>query len=85
MSDNREMYSEINALIGGLAKAFEIDDKAVVADLEAGRISLDMAADENGNRYIAATRGDRTARLYQGAIQYDRPPGEGGGSPAGEG
>ncbi len=74
MSDNREMYSEINALIGSLAKAFEIDDKTVVADLEAGRINLDMAADENGNRYLAATRDDRTARVYQGAIQYDRPP-----------
>lgn len=78
MSDNREMYNEINALVGSLAKAFEIDDKLVVEELEAGRIRLDMAADDNGNRYISATRGDRTAKLYQGAIQYDRPPGEGG-------
>lgn len=74
MSDNREMYDEINALVGSLAKAFEIDEKQVVEDLEAGRIALDMAEDENGNRYLAAVRGDRTARIYQGAIQYDRPP-----------
>lgn len=80
MSDNREMYNEINALIGSLAKAFEIEDKQVVEDLEAGRISLDMTEDENGNRYIAATRGERTAKLYQGAIQYDRPPEGGTGS-----
>lgn len=81
MSSNREMYDEINALVGSIAKALEMDDKTVAQELESGAIRLDMAEDDNGNRFIAITRGERTARVYQGAIQYDRPPGEEG--PAG--
>jgi ribosomal protein L9 len=75
VSDNREMYNEINALVGSIAKALEMEDKLVAQELESGAIVIAMDEDENGHRFLAVTRGDRTARVYQGAIQYDRPPG----------
>lgn len=75
VSDNREMYNEINALVGSIAKALEMEDKDVAKELESGAIRIDMAKDENGNNYLNVSRGDRMARVYRGAIQYDRPPG----------
>lgn len=80
VSDNREMYEEINALVGSIAKALDLEAETVAGDLEAGRISISMDSDENGNPYLNVVRGDRTARIYKGAIQYDRPPGEDGGA-----
>lgn len=78
MTDDREMYNEISALVGSIGKALELDDKTVAQDLESGRIQLDMAEDENGNRYLAVMRDDRSARVYKDAILHDRPPGDAG-------
>lgn len=64
----REYYDEINTLVGALAKALHIDDKQIAADLESGAIALRMDEDENGNRFVEATRDGATARVYQGAI-----------------
>lgn len=75
VSDNREMYDEINALVASIAKALEMEGKDVATELESGAIQIKMDTDENGHRFIAVERGGRMARVYQGAIQYDRPPG----------
>ena len=73
--ENRELYSEIAALIGSLAKSFAIKDSEVAAALESGAMALDFGRDANGNRYVAARYQDQTARVYQGAIKRE----EGGG------
>lgn len=70
-SDPREMYSEIAALIAALAKSFALKDSAAAAAVEAGTMALEFARDANGNRFVAATYGGKTARVYQGAIKHD--------------
>lgn len=69
--EHREMYAEIAALVGSLAKTFAMKDADVAAALESGAITLDFATDANGNRFVAATYGGKTARLYQGAIKRE--------------
>jgi hypothetical protein len=73
--ENREMYDEINALIGAVAKAFDTSEAEVVTAIEQGRLGMEMLADEDGRNYIAATLDERSARIYQGAIfrQGDQP------------
>ncbi|MBY0508634.1 MAG: hypothetical protein K2P94_00645 [Rhodospirillaceae bacterium] len=67
----REMYAEIAALVGSLAKTFAMKDADVAAALESAAMTLDFATDANGNRYVAATYGGKTARVYHGAIKRD--------------
>jgi len=72
--ENREMYAEIAALVGAVAKAFAIPEAEATAALENGTVTLDFGRDANGNRYVAATRSGQTVRLYQGAIKHSEPP-----------
>lgn len=69
--EGREMYSEIAALIGAIAKAFVMKDAEAAAALESGAMTLDFAKDANGNRYVAAIFAGQTARVYQGAIKRE--------------
>ena len=69
--DPREMYGEIAALIGALAKTFVIEESAAAAAVESGAMALEFGRDANGNRFVAATFAGRTARVYQGAIKHD--------------
>ncbi len=66
----REMYAEIAALIGSLAKTFAIKDSEAAAAVESGAMALDFAADANGNRFVAARYQGKVARIYQGAIKH---------------
>jgi hypothetical protein len=66
--ENREMFDEINALIGAVAKAFDTSEIDVVTAIEQGRLGMEMLADDQGRNYIAATLDERVARIYQGAI-----------------
>ena len=68
--ENREMYGEIAALIGALAKSFGIKDSEVAAAVESGAMALQFGRDDAGNRYVAASYQGRTARVYQGAIKH---------------
>ena len=70
-AERREMYAEIAALIGALAKTFAMKDADVAAALESGAMALDFAQDSNGNRFVAATHAGTTARVYQGAIKRE--------------
>lgn len=68
--ENREHFSEINALVASIAKAHGLDDKQASAELESGDLILSMERDENDERYISAVRHGIEARIYQGVIRY---------------
>lgn len=66
----REMYSEIGALIGAVAQAFSITEAQAITAVEQNRLAMEFGRDENNNRYVTATLDARTARIYQGAIKH---------------
>lgn len=66
--ENREMFDEINALVGAVAKAFDTSETEVVTAIEQGRLGMEMLVDEDGRNYIAAQLDERAVRIYQGAI-----------------
>jgi hypothetical protein len=72
-SDKREMYTEIAALVGAIAKALAMPDAEITAALENGAMTLEFGADSNGNRFVAVTHLGQTARVYQGAIKRAAP------------
>ena len=69
--DPREMYEEISALVGGLGRAFDLDESRVITALELQEITMTFDVDANGNRFALATYRGRAARLYAGAIKHD--------------
>lgn len=69
--ENREMYSEIAALVASLGKAFGCAESEIISALEKNAVALDFGRDENGNRFVLATFAGKTARLYQGAIKQE--------------
>jgi hypothetical protein len=70
-ADTREMYTEIAALIGAIAKALVMKDNDVSEALERGVMTLEFGMDANNNRFVAVTYEGQTARVYQGAIKRD--------------
>jgi len=81
--DERQMYSEINALVGAVAKALTVSEMEVITAIEQGRLGLEMLTDADGRNFIEATCDGKAVRVYHGAIfrPEDRPeePAEGGG------
>lgn len=73
--ESREMYDEINALIGAVAKALDTSEMEVITAIEQGRLSMEMLADDEGRNYVQVAFDDRNVRVYQGAIfrEGDRP------------
>jgi hypothetical protein len=67
----REMFDEIAALMGGIAKAFELDESQAITALEKGVIQMAFETDSNGNPFVLATYGEKKARLYAGAIKQE--------------
>lgn len=66
--ENREMFEEINALIGSIAKAFDIPDGEVVSAIEQGGLGMELVTDSEGRNCVETTYQGRTARIYPGAI-----------------
>jgi hypothetical protein len=66
--ENREMYDEINALIGAVAKAFDTSEAEIVTAIEQGRLGMEMMVDDDGRNFIQASLDERSVRVYQGAI-----------------
>ncbi|CAA7612346.1 conserved hypothetical protein [Candidatus Terasakiella magnetica] len=66
--DDREMFNEINALIGSVAKALDIGEGEVIAAIEQGDLGMELIADDEGRKCVEVTHGGRTVRVYQGAI-----------------
>ncbi len=83
MSAQKEMYDQIAALLGTIAKALDIPEDQVGKAVEDGRVALEMGVDEDGRRYVRAAAGGRAARLYEGAIRYE--PGSEPSDEAGDG
>lgn len=75
--ENREMYDEINALVGAVAKALDTSEMEVVTAIEQGRLGMEMLADGEGRNFVQVVFDGRTVRVYQGAIfrEGDRPNG----------
>ncbi len=73
--ENREMFDEINALIGAVAKALDTSETDVITAIEQGRLAMEMLVDEKGQNYLAVSCDDKEARVYPGAIYRagDRP------------
>ncbi len=71
----REMFSEIGALIGAIAQAFSITEADAIAAVEQSRLGMEFGRDANGNPFVTATLDGRTARIYQGAIKHAPKPG----------
>jgi len=66
--EHREMFDEINALVGAVAKAFDTSETEVITAIEQGRLGMEMRVDEDGRNFIDATLDERSVRIYQGAI-----------------
>ncbi|MBR9972879.1 hypothetical protein [Magnetospirillum sulfuroxidans] len=66
--ENREMFDEINALVGAVAKAFDTSETEVITAIEQGRLGMEMRVDEDGRNFIDASLDERSVRIYQGAI-----------------
>lgn len=76
--ENREMYSEINALVGAVAKALDVSEMEVITAIEQGRLTMEMLTDEGGENFLSVTCDGKAARVYQGAVfrQGDQPEAE---------
>lgn len=66
--ENREMFDEINALIGSVAKAFDTSETEVITAIEQGRLGMEMLVDDDGRNFLEASLDERSVRIYQGAI-----------------
>lgn len=66
--ENREMFDEINALVGAVAKALDTSEMDVISAIEDGRLAMEMLSDEHGGNYIAVDFDGRAVRVYPGAI-----------------
>lgn len=71
----REMYSEIAALIGSLAKTFGLSDADAAQAVESGVMDLEFGHDDSGNAFVGATYQGKTARIFKGAIKHANTPG----------
>lgn len=76
--ENREMYDEINALVGTVAKALDTSEMEVVTAIEQGRLGMEMQTDDEGRNFLQVSFDDRNVRIYQGAIfrEGDKPDAE---------
>lgn len=70
-AETREMYTEIAALMGAIAKALNMKDADVGQALEGGAMTVEFGMDANGNRFVAVNHGGQIARVYQGAIKRE--------------
>ncbi len=68
--NDREMYAELNALLGAIGKALDLTSEQTVKAVEADEIAMEMKVDERGERFITVSFQGRSAQIYQGAIRY---------------
>lgn len=66
--ESREMFDEINALVGAVAKALDTSEMDVISAIEAGRLAMEMLTDGEGRNYIAVEHDGKSVRVYPGAI-----------------
>ncbi|MFC3226029.1 hypothetical protein ACFOGJ_02240 [Marinibaculum pumilum] len=61
--NEREMYGELTALIHAVAARLDLGVEAVAKAFESGAVQIDFAEDEDGNRALLVTCGDRQAAV----------------------
>lgn len=73
--ESREMFDEINALVGAVAKALNTSEMDVITAIEEGRLAMEMMTDAEGRNFIAVDHEGKAVRVYPGAIyrQGDAP------------
>ncbi|MBC7906151.1 MAG: hypothetical protein H7Y60_05305 [Rhodospirillaceae bacterium] len=73
--ESREMFDEINALVGAVAKALNTSEMDVITAIEEGRLAMELLTDEEGRNFIAVDHEGKAVRVYPGAIyrQGDEP------------
>ncbi|MBC7952712.1 MAG: hypothetical protein H7Z12_12960, partial [Rhodospirillaceae bacterium] len=71
----REMFDDINALVGAVAKAHDTSDMDVITASEEGSLAMEMMTDAEGRNFIAVDHDGKAVRVYPGAIyrQGDAP------------
>lgn len=71
--ESREMFDQIAALMGGISKAFGLNESDAVSAVERGEIVMSFETDTNGNRFVLAHYQGRSARIYEGAVKSETP------------
>ena len=66
--ESREMFDEINALVGAVAKALNTSEIEVITSIEQGRLGMELMTDGEGRNFIAVDFDDKAVRVYPGAI-----------------
>ncbi len=69
--EQREMYTEITALVGSIAKALVLPEPEVIKAIEENKLVINFGQDDDGERYIGLDYEGKKARLYKGAIYYE--------------
>ena len=69
MSTEQESYDEINALVGSLAKAFDLEGTVAARAVETGAMVLKLGVDAAGDRYVEACFQGKVAVVYPGAAK----------------
>ena len=64
----REMYEQVNALVGTIALALDIEATEAARAVEAGDLVVVAMDEDERGRFLIVTYGDKVARIYQGAI-----------------
>lgn len=67
--DPREGYTGVNALMASIGQAFDLQAEVAARAVETGEIVLSMDRDEKGRPFVLATTGDRSVRIYRGAVR----------------
>ena len=74
MSEEPDMYHEINVLFGSLAKAMDVPEDKLAGLLENGTLTLEMGKDDQGAPFVLAAHGTgatrRIARIYKDRILH---------------
>jgi hypothetical protein len=72
--NTKEMYDEIAALFGAIAKAFGLTDQQAAEGLTKGEISVEMGQDEDGRRFVRAGHEGKFIRVYDGRVLHEGEP-----------
>ena len=70
-TESREMFDEITALMGGIAKAFALTESDTITAVEKGEVVMSFETDTNGNRFVLAHYNGQSARIYDGAVKSE--------------
>ena len=67
-NSTREMFEEINALIGAVAKALDTSETEVVTAIEQGRLNMELLTDDEGSNYVQVECDGKSADIRQGVF-----------------